>query len=87
LLPISPADVPSILGELRSPLLSSKARTAGKVDLDRLSAVIVAFAALAMSLGPRLESIEINPLYVRGEGIEALDAVVTWANETSEEQS
>ncbi len=84
LLPISSADARSMLDELRSPSLSPRARTTGNADLDRLSEVIAAFAALALSLGPRLESIEINPLYVSGTTIEALDAVVTWTAEASD---
>ena len=34
--------------------------------------------ALAEGLGDDLESLEINPLLVRGARIEALDALVTW---------
>jgi hypothetical protein len=35
-------------------------------------------AALAGRLGDRLESLEINPLLVRGSHVEALDALLTW---------
>jgi succinyl-CoA synthetase beta subunit len=31
-----------------------------------------------VALGDQLESLEVNPLWVDGAAIEALDAVVTW---------
>jgi acetate---CoA ligase (ADP-forming) len=33
---------------------------------------------VAVSLGDRLESLEVNPLLVRGAQVEALDALITW---------
>ncbi|MEU6753952.1 CoA-binding protein, partial [Spirillospora sp. NPDC046719] len=41
--------------------------------------VVARVAALAASLGDRLESLEINPLRVDGAEVEILDALVTWA--------
>jgi succinyl-CoA synthetase beta subunit len=46
--------------------------------MERLVTVIADLGRLALRLGPRLESIEINPLRVDGDAIEALDAAVTW---------
>jgi succinyl-CoA synthetase beta subunit len=34
--------------------------------------------ALADNLGDDLESLEINPLLVGGDRVEALDALITW---------
>jgi hypothetical protein len=34
--------------------------------------------ALAAGIGDELESLEINPLYVRGAQVEALDVTVSW---------
>ena len=53
-----------------------RARTPA-ADVDRVVETIVAFARLAERLGPRLASIEINPLRVDGATVEALDAVVS----------
>jgi len=33
---------------------------------------------VAAALGDRLESLEVNPLLVRGDRVEALDALITW---------
>ena len=40
--------------------------------------MIADIAAVAVSLGDRLESLEVNPLLVRGDQVEALDALITW---------
>ena len=48
------------------------------VDLDALTEVIVRIGDLAGALGDDLESLEVNPLRVDGDVIEALDALVTW---------
>ena len=48
-------------------------------DADALVDVVLRFAALATSLGPRLGTLEINPLMVTAEGIAAADAVVSFA--------
>ena len=47
-------------------------------DVTRLTDVVVDVTRLALRLGPRLESIEINPLRVDGAVVEALDAALTW---------
>jgi hypothetical protein len=33
---------------------------------------------LAQRLGDRLDTLEINPLFVKGSQVEALDALITW---------
>ncbi|MDX6474216.1 MAG: hypothetical protein QOK22_3032, partial [Gaiellaceae bacterium] len=55
------------------------ARGSRPADMERLVTVIADLGRLALQLGPRLESIEINPLRVDGDAIEALDAAVTWS--------
>ena len=45
-------------------------------DADALVDVVLRFAELAAALGPRLGTLEINPLMVTSEGIAAADAVV-----------
>src|SRR6266566_3165428 len=51
---------------------------AAPADRDTLTAVIARIGDLALALGDDLESLEVNPLLVDGTRIEALDAVVTW---------
>lgn len=78
LLPVDAAEVRRALGELRGAKLLTGARGTEPADLDALAEVITRVADLAGALGDDLESLEINPLLVRGSRIEALDALVTW---------
>jgi acetate---CoA ligase (ADP-forming) len=48
-------------------------------DIPAVGAEVVArIGEVATGLGDRLESLEMNPLLVRGAQVEALDALVTW---------
>ena len=38
-------------------------------------------AALKPLVGPGLDTLEVNPLWVRGEQVEALDALAVWSEE------
>jgi acetate---CoA ligase (ADP-forming) len=78
LLPVDGDEVREMLDELRGRALLDGVRGSTAADVDRVAATIAAFARLAERLGPRLMSIEINPLRVEGADIEALDAVVVW---------
>lgn len=78
LLPVTAADVRRMLGELRGADLLAGARGTEPADLDRLVEVVVAIGDLACGLGDRLESLEINPLWVRGARVEALDGLISW---------
>jgi acyl-CoA synthetase (NDP forming) len=78
LLPVDAAEVRRALGELRGARLLTGARGSEPADLDALAEVITRVGDLAGALGDDLESLEINPLLVRGSRIEALDALVTW---------
>ena len=49
-------------------------------DGDALVDVVLRFAELAAALGPRLGTLEINPLMVTAEGIAAADAVVSFVD-------
>jgi hypothetical protein len=46
------------------------------VDQQRLIEVLLRLQRAAALLGPRLQAVEVNPLWCRGEGIEALDVLV-----------
>jgi acetate---CoA ligase (ADP-forming) len=77
-LPVTPAQARRMLDTLRGRALLEGARGRAPVDLAALSAVIARIGDLAVALSDELESLEVNPLWVDGAAIEALDAVVTW---------
>ncbi len=75
-LPVSQSDVVEMLRELRGAPLLRGARGRPPADLDRLAGTIVRIADAALSLGSALSALEINPLWVDGDQIEALDVLV-----------
>jgi acetate---CoA ligase (ADP-forming) len=77
-LPIGRAEVRTMLDELQGKAILHGARGSKPADMDALVDAIVRVAYLAQALGDDLESLEINPLRVDGNQIEALDAVLTW---------
>jgi acetate---CoA ligase (ADP-forming) len=79
-LPVTPARARHMLDSLRGRALLDGVRGGVPADLEALSAVIARIGDLAVALGPDLESLEVNPLWVDGARIEALDAVVTWTS-------
>jgi acyl-CoA synthetase (NDP forming) len=81
LLPVDAAGVREALGELRGAELLQGARGTEPADLDAVAETVARVSALAESLGDGLESLEINPLLVRGSRVEALDALITWRSE------
>ncbi|HEY4412392.1 MAG TPA: acetate--CoA ligase family protein [Gaiellaceae bacterium] len=78
-LPVDEDEVGAMLAELRGAAVLAGGRGGSSSDVGQIAAVVVALGRLALRLGPRLESIEINPLRVDGSTVEALDAVVTWS--------
>jgi acetate---CoA ligase (ADP-forming) len=80
-LPVTSAQARRMLGTLRGRALLDGARGSAPADLSALSAVIARIGDLAVALGDDyLESLEVNPLWVDGATIEALDAAVTWTS-------
>ena len=77
-LPVSAAEIECALGELRGSAVLRGARGAPPADLARVAEVIAGIAAVAAALGDRLAALEVNPLLVRGDQVEALDALITW---------
>jgi acyl-CoA synthetase (NDP forming) len=75
-LPAGPAEVKAMLGELRGLPLLRGARGTRPADLDALAAVIARLGAAALSLGRSLRAMEVNPLLVNGDQIEALDVLI-----------
>jgi acyl-CoA synthetase (NDP forming) len=79
-LPVTRARARELLESLRGAAVFAGARGAPPANLDAVADVVARVADLAQALGEHLESLEINPLRVAGDVVEALDAAVTWRN-------
>ncbi|HET7879512.1 MAG TPA: acetate--CoA ligase family protein [Acetobacteraceae bacterium] len=77
-LPIDAAEVKRMLGELRGARLLHGARGIPAADLEVVADVIARIGDAAVALGQDLDALEVNPLWVRGADVEALDALATW---------
>lgn len=77
-LPIDTAEVKRMLGELRGAKLLHGVRGMPAADLDVLAATIARIGDAAVAPGNELEALEVNPLWVRGAQVEALDALAVW---------
>jgi acetate---CoA ligase (ADP-forming) len=75
-LPVTTDDVRHMLGELRGSALLRGARGTRPADLDVLARVIKNVADAAMAMNGSLRTLEINPLWVNGDQVEALDVLV-----------
>jgi succinyl-CoA synthetase beta subunit len=42
--------------------------------------VVAAVGDVALGLGPELAALEVNPLWVRADRVEALDGLTVWAS-------
>lgn len=82
-LPVHRCEVLRMLAELRALPLLTGARGQAAADLDALAEIVASIGNAALSLGDALTSLEVNPLWVRGDQIEALDTLVI----TKESQS
>jgi acyl-CoA synthetase (NDP forming) len=78
-LPADAAEVRDMLGELRGLPLLRGARGTPPADLDRVAEVIARIGQAALSLDGALQALEVNPLWVHGDQVEALDALVVTA--------
>ncbi|MDN6331251.1 MAG: acetate--CoA ligase family protein [Micrococcaceae bacterium] len=78
LLPVGPAEIRRMLESLQGVDLLTGFRGGEATDLDQLAEVIFRISQVALGLGDELEELEINPLRVAGNQIEALDALVRW---------
>jgi acyl-CoA synthetase (NDP forming) len=80
-LPIDAAEVKRMLSELRGGKLLAGVRGIPAADLDAVAAVVARIGDAAVALGEELEALEVNPLWVRGGEVEALDALAVWRSE------
>lgn len=78
LLPVSTSDVLDMLDELRGKALLDGFRASPVVDREAVAAAVVAIGDAALALGASLRSLEINPLLVTGNRVEALDGLAEW---------
>ena len=81
LLPIDDADARAMLDELRGRRILDGYRGAPAADLDALAVAVRAIGNAALALGPDLVALEVNPLLVRGDAVEALDALAVWKDQ------
>lgn len=80
-LPVTEGDVRSMLRSLQGSALLDGARGGPKVDHARAAQAIVRIAQAALSLGPDLHALEVNPLWCLDDRVEALDALVVIVGE------
>lgn len=78
LLPVTAGEAREMLGGLRAAKLLQGFRGTPAADLDRLAEVIAAIGDAALALGDQLTTLEVNPLWVRGAEIEALDGLAIY---------
>jgi acetate---CoA ligase (ADP-forming) len=83
LLPVTRADVTEMLLSLRGIKLLQGFRGAPAADLDAIASAVVQIGQAALSLGPELAALEINPLRVSGSQVEALDALAIWKDDAT----
>ena len=76
-LPVDRREIRVRLEELRGAALLSGTRGMPPADLDKVVDVILGIAEAALAIGPRLETLEVNPLRVCGSDVEALDVLVS----------
>jgi acetate---CoA ligase (ADP-forming) len=76
LLPVDAAEVKRMLGELRGLPLLQGARGARPANLDAVAEAIAGLGEVALSLNGSLRALEVNPLWVNGDQVEALDVLV-----------
>ena len=65
-----------MLAELRGIDLLRGARGSQPADLDAVAAVIAKIGDAALSLNGTLRALEVNPLWVNGDQVEALDVLI-----------
>jgi acyl-CoA synthetase (NDP forming) len=75
-LPLEAGEVKRMLAELKGLPLLQGARGSRPANLDVLVGVITALGDAALSLGGALRALEVNPLWVNGDQVEALDVLV-----------
>lgn len=78
LLPADRDDVIRALRRLRGAKLLEGYRGSPAADLNAIADAVAKIGEAVLALGPALAAFEVNPLLVRGNDVEALDALVVW---------
>jgi acetate---CoA ligase (ADP-forming) len=78
-LPADAGEVRRMLGELRGFTLLAGARGTVPANLDAVAEAVAGIGRTALSLGGALRALEVNPLWVNGDQVEALDVLVITA--------
>jgi acyl-CoA synthetase (NDP forming) len=81
LLPLDAAEVKRALHGLRGARLLQGGRGVPAADLDALAQAVCRISEAALAFGPALATLEVNPLWVHGTQVEALDALCIWQDE------
>ncbi|MNR53236.1 hypothetical protein D3C85_1732100 [compost metagenome] len=68
-----------MIREVRQTRLISGFRGLPLGDCEALARAIAAFSRLALAVGVRVEEAEINPLFVRADGVVAVDGLARLA--------
>ena len=83
LLPVDAAEVKRMLASLRGAKLLQGQRGVPAAGIDRLAAVIARIGDVLLACGDEFVEADINPLWVRGDQVEALDALLVWRDATA----
>ncbi|MDN5925624.1 MAG: acetate--CoA ligase family protein [Hyphomicrobiales bacterium] len=84
LLPVDGREVRRMLNELRGAGLLAGQRGVPGADQDAVAEAIVRIGDAAAACGSDLRALDVNPLWVRGSRVEALDALFDWQPEKVE---
>lgn len=82
-LPVDAAEVRRMLTGLRGAKLLAGQRGVPAADIDGVAAAIASIGEVILTLGPELAELDVNPLWVRGSQIEALDALFVWQDQAA----
>ncbi len=81
LLPVGGDEVRLMLAGLRGAALLAGSRGKKAADLDAIARAVAAIGDAALACGPALAALDVNPLWVDGSHVEALDALFIWNEE------
>lgn len=78
ILPVGENEIRRMLTELRGAKLLEGQRGVPAADPDPIARAVAAIGRAALAAGPDLDALDVNPLWVRGDRVEALDALFVW---------
>jgi len=77
-LPVTEPDVIEMLGSLRAAKLLGGFRGLPAADLSAVAKAVVRIGEAALALPGSAAALEVNPLFVNGSSVRAVDALVVW---------